>query len=484
MKTDIETWTVKKLVDAFVSGQLLPNSALKLPPITGDDEWHLNLQDKHDIVEAWFQRPVVWGDEQMRMFLDSVLREYRMPLIYLRELPGAKGYEIIDGQQRINALYGFKTGAPVVVRFETTKVRNSLNLVIRKEPIKPLLDPYKNKKFPDFLRKDKCPFAGMLFHSNDPKKCLPPEYQKLFLQTPVSVAVMKNASDDEVVDMFIRLQGGAALSAQEKRDALPGDLCNYVRQIGGKYPSEWPKHPFIKKFARTPAKDRGEVRQLVAQIFALFLSRRSDGDDLFCSIGDPALYDCYRAHTRIDTDVVEKFVQVLDNQHELLADNIGKLTNPNVTHLVLLADMLEGGFEQWENGMVDALSEWLDMLHAATHFIDGHGASAPTPNHLATATDFLNLEKPSAEEIRKRHMVYARQMLLLLGDDLQPDPPLADGWTDALEEAAYYMESGICHRCEEEVTFKEKHFEQVTGHAKDLFYENWALVHKKCVPYA
>ena len=72
-----------------------------------------DFNDKILSVNPEYQRGVVWNAVQCQMFLDSVLRGHYMPLIYLRELPGNR-YEIIDGQQRINALWGFVHGKSVI----------------------------------------------------------------------------------------------------------------------------------------------------------------------------------------------------------------------------------------------------------------------------------------------------------------------------------------------------------------------------------
>ena len=58
-----------------------------------------------------YQRGAVWSDAQKKKLIDSVLRGYPLPLIYLhykRKMVAGmvrEDLEIIDGQQRINALY-------------------------------------------------------------------------------------------------------------------------------------------------------------------------------------------------------------------------------------------------------------------------------------------------------------------------------------------------------------------------------------------
>ncbi|MCE1183214.1 MAG: DUF262 domain-containing protein [Rhodocyclales bacterium] len=68
------------------------------------------------LVNPEYQRGAVWSDAQQKKIIDSVMRGYPLPLIYLhhkvRTVAGMRneGLEIIDGQQRINALHHFKEG--------------------------------------------------------------------------------------------------------------------------------------------------------------------------------------------------------------------------------------------------------------------------------------------------------------------------------------------------------------------------------------
>jgi len=73
---------------------------------------------KYDMLYAnpEYQRGAVWTLAQKKLLVDSLLRGYPIPLIYLhhiaREVAGAKHehFEVIDGQQRINALYEYNEG--------------------------------------------------------------------------------------------------------------------------------------------------------------------------------------------------------------------------------------------------------------------------------------------------------------------------------------------------------------------------------------
>ena len=67
-----------------------------------------------------YQRGEVWNLGQKRRLIDSIFRDYQLPIIYLHDIKRVEfgmvqeRLEIIDGQQRINALHQYwKGGFPL-----------------------------------------------------------------------------------------------------------------------------------------------------------------------------------------------------------------------------------------------------------------------------------------------------------------------------------------------------------------------------------
>jgi uncharacterized protein with ParB-like and HNH nuclease domain len=119
---------------------------------------------------------------QKKKLIDSVLRGYPIPLIYLQHIRQAAGklvserYEVIDGQQRINALSDFFEGA-----FK-------------------LFDPDKDAaeaRFPDFIKRQPCAWARQTFHElND-------EIKKSFLDTALRIVRIETHNSNEARDLFV-----------------------------------------------------------------------------------------------------------------------------------------------------------------------------------------------------------------------------------------------------------------------------------------
>ena len=101
---------------------------------------------------------------------------------------------------------------------------------------------------------------------------------------------MTEEAPNEVRDLFIRLQAGTPLTAQEKRDAWPGDFTTFVIRHAGKpeHPDENPK-PFFKlvKRGRAATVDEGEdyvdglvnTRKFFAGLAMTVMVRERSGED-------------------------------------------------------------------------------------------------------------------------------------------------------------------------------------------------------------
>ena len=61
------------------------------------------------IVNRKYQRKLVWTIEEKQNFIGSILLDYPVPLFLLANVPEGK-YEIIDGMQRLNAIFSFIKG--------------------------------------------------------------------------------------------------------------------------------------------------------------------------------------------------------------------------------------------------------------------------------------------------------------------------------------------------------------------------------------
>src|SRR4051812_17405289 len=60
-------------------------------------------RDRYEIPE--WQREKVWDAKKQQRLIDSILRGWRLPKFYL--VRNGEAFEVVDGQQRLNAIYDF-----------------------------------------------------------------------------------------------------------------------------------------------------------------------------------------------------------------------------------------------------------------------------------------------------------------------------------------------------------------------------------------
>ena len=144
-------------------------------------------------VDDEFQRGAVWSTAQQALLIDSILRGFDIPKIFLQKLPDGSPslFSVIDGKQRLTAIWRFlRDGYPLLRKVDPFPVFGSLG-------------GKRWSELPDDA-KDKLQFANL------------------------TVSRIEEATVDEVRELFLRLQKGAPLNAAETRNAAAGPVRDFV----------------------------------------------------------------------------------------------------------------------------------------------------------------------------------------------------------------------------------------------------------------
>lgn len=157
------------------------------------EAYRLYRDDKLE-VNRKYQRKLVWTLEEKKSLIDSVIKDYPIPLILLAESKNHQKYEILDGMQRLNAIFSFIENAYEIngAYFDTKQ----------------------------FTRAQLALDAGLFRSADTPSKLLSPDICANFLDYQLAVTIFPTDNETQVTDVFGRINsGGRQLSAQEKRQA-------------------------------------------------------------------------------------------------------------------------------------------------------------------------------------------------------------------------------------------------------------------------
>ena len=415
-------------------------------------EWKKNDLLK---VNPEYQRAAVWSEAQQKKLIDSVMRGYPLPLIYLhykkKIVHGmqSEGLEIIDGQQRINALHRFGEGA--------------LKL------FDPVADD-KAARFPNFIKAVACPWAKRAYDG------LSDELRSRFMDTEIFIVKVTTDVENEARDLFIRLQAGLPLNAQEKRDAWPGGFTELVLKFGGKKEiTRYPGHDFFRHLVKSNPTDRGEVRQLCAQVCMLFFEQAAHGN--WVNIGTQPIDDYYYRNLDFDPagPMVSRLSEVLDVAVELFAEKTSpKLKGYEAIHIVLLIDSL----------LDDYAKDWRSRFLAAYDSFKLRSAQAKKARDGAYWFEYGSLTQTQSAEgrtIQRRHAFFVKKMFQELNPTLLDKTRI---YGEVEREIVYYGNDKKCGVCDKEIKWQDLEIHHVeehhTGGSTDI--ENAAPVHKTCHP--
>jgi hypothetical protein len=412
-------------------------------------------------VNPEYQRGQVWTPSQKKRLIDSVLRCYPLPLIYLNHIKKnvagmqREDLEIIDGQQRINSLSDYRDG------------------------VFKLFDPKKDDRearFPQFIVNMPCPWAGCSFEA------LSPELKKSFLETKLPVVKITIQQEIEARDLFIRLQAGLPLNAQEKRDAWPGGFTEFILRHAGKPEiARYQGHEFFSKLiGGQVGSARGKARQLCAQMAMLLFELRRNG--AWIDISTQSIDDYYYKHLDFDPSGSEalRFSKVLDMVVKLIGDGMRrKLKVHEAIHLMLIVDSLMDDYTvSWQSGFSAAFDKFTDCVNK-----DKRTRNSGNPGEYWSNYDVhTRTNSANADTIRVRHKFFSKKMFEFLQPLTLRDPNRQFGQLE--REIIYYRDEKRCMFCGEIIIWNELEIHHVDSHFQGgtTTLDNGKAVHRICHP--
>jgi len=209
----------------------------------------------------------VWSLERKQLFMDSLLNGFDIPKVYLHELDEDKrhNYSIIDGKQRFNCIWDFLDN-----KFELSSGFKVLKL------------KKGEKTPPDF--------------SNCTFKSLSEPWQEELKARTIDIVIVRDANEQDIEELFSRLNNGEPLNSAEKRNAFGGDMCDLIRDVA--------EHEFFKSFASF--KKERYVAYEVATKILLFEDSSENGSDWFIDTKKKNLDGLVLNNKKIDESRLKK----------------------------------------------------------------------------------------------------------------------------------------------------------------------------------
>lgn len=175
----------------------------------------------------------IWSLEKRQLLIDSILNGFDIPKMYFHVLApprkiekSFRKYAIIDGKQRLDAVWDFIDGGFA------------------------LADDF------EFLHDNTIEAGGLTYRDLAEKY---PNLRARFDATQLSVVVVRTSDIELIEDMFSRLNEAVPLNAPEKRNAFGGEMPPAIRKLAG--------HEFFTK--KLPFEDRRYKHRDMATKFLL-----------------------------------------------------------------------------------------------------------------------------------------------------------------------------------------------------------------------
>jgi len=226
----------------------------KWTPKTHTVSFLIRKQKSFD-VDRNYQREKVWSRKAKQYLIDTILRDLDIGRIWVR-VDGEK-YFIVDGQQRLDAIWKFA-----------------------------------DNKFP--LSEEYSSHLGGKYYRD-----LPLDVKERFDEYNVAMVYLLNMEDEEIRDIYRRINSGVPLNTAEKLNALPGDIVFTMRKLA--------KHAYFREVCQLTKLKRYRAYHVVAQIMLLTKQGITD-------ISPKYLFDFFdqQRNLSVDSGTYKQIVSVLN----------------------------------------------------------------------------------------------------------------------------------------------------------------------------
>ena len=366
-----------------------------------------------------YQRTEVWTVKKKQLLIDSILRGYDLPKFYLRVSKPPYEHEVVDGQQRLNAIWGFCNDV-----YSLSK---------------------ESENIPDFGDLSGQKWSELSSTERD-------RIGKLEL----SVVLIEDASDLETGQLFLRLQEGVSLNPAEKRNAMPGNMRSFIVDLA--------KHGVF------PLTRFSDVRFKWHDIAAIVTCLEINSGPTDVKSEDlKSMYENYQ-NFDLQGRIAKNIKRNLNYMKRVLKDRP-------------LAMNIKWGFVDLYLLISKMYDTYAIINHAddfAKFYIEfekeRHGVSDPKnlissdrnlwDRDLYDYIQAFSNQGGTRESIQKRHDVYIKRFLKDIQNLKSKDPRRA--FTDNERHIIFYRSNGKCQNsdCKKDISIDQMHADHIIPHSR------------------
>jgi hypothetical protein len=308
-------------------------------------------RDRYEIPD--WQRQEVWDRARRQQLIDSILRGWRLPKFYFLKVSNdPEQYEVVDGQQRLVAIYEF---------FD-----NALSLTTKSAK----------------------EFGGLYY------KDLPTTVSDRFDDFQIQFDIIEEGAEKEIKEFFQRLQEGLPLSASERLNSVHSKLRDYVKALSA--------HAFFRQKVAIADK-RYAYFDIAAKVAAIEIEGLDAGlryDDL------KALFDAQASFSN-RSKVAQRLRESFEYLNRVFKERSPLLKNRTVVQSIatLVSRLIAGG---------NAAGQEARLLKFFKHFMAELSRQVEL-SEAATDADYLRFQGSINANVRSgarvRHEVLLRKLL-------------------------------------------------------------------------
>ena len=323
------------------------------------------------------------------MLIDTILRDFDVPKIYLHKKADDR-YDVIDGQQRIRTIWSFY-----------------------------------DDEFP--LAKDAMPvmgydIAGLKFSE------LPDEVVTVLDTYTLDLVVLDTKNEEEIREMFLRLQNGTTLKAQEKRNAMPGRMRDFVRSLTS--------HAF---FTKVHFSNMRYTYDLIAAQMTLLVMNNG-----ICNIKDRDLNLMYEKYKGFDSNSTEAktIIRIMDYLNRMFPSKAPELKRYSVISLFILIMDLMPNYDI--RNREAEIAKWFIDFECRRAEDELKEPEEQDPR-LVVYHERISHSSDSEDSLKYRHDFLKASLL-----DTVPNLPQKDArrsFDEAQRQIIYRRGNGICKMC-------------------------------------